>query len=396
MAVLSIQQKCELCEVVKREGMSPTAAIAWATRAFSLAKPISLSTVKRTLRRSDALTCIPLKKRKGKKTAREDFVAFDSQLRVAFDDMASKLETVSGRMVIRLAKHVASQMNIPLCRRPRFSTGWLCRFQQRHGIQLRVKHGEAGSVTDQLICEGRRLMRALTAGYLPCNTYNMDETALWVNQVLGRTLSRRKQVAGRKKPKDRLTMCLTVNADGTDKLPPLFIGTAKNPRALKGRNMERDLGVTYTNSGKGWMTSSVFIEWLLALDERMRGEKRSILLLVDNVSSHVRPDVKLTNVRLAFLPKNTTSVLQPLDQGIISCVKRKFYAHKADYQFDQYLAGKAPDKQQPTKVDVWHGMLWMKRAWDQVSPETIQNCWRHAGILWDRKEVVGLLNPVEH
>ncbi|KAI9993382.1 hypothetical protein PInf_015463 [Phytophthora infestans] len=31
-------------------------------------------------------------------------------------------------------------------------------------------------------------------------------------------------------------------------------------------------------------------------------------------------------------------------------------------------------------------------AYDEISPKTIQNCWRHAGILSDRSKIASLLN----
>ena len=47
-----------------------------------------------------------------------------------------------------------------------------------------------------------------------------------------------------------------------------------------------------------------------------------MLLLVDNVSSH-NPELKdkFSNIKVVFLPTNTTSRLQPLDAGIIKNFK---------------------------------------------------------------------------
>ena len=44
--------------------------------------------------------------------------------------------------------------------------------------------------------------------------------------------------------------------------------------------------------------------------------KRQVVLIVDNCPAQLS-DVELTAVKLVFLPPNTTSVLQPCDQGII-------------------------------------------------------------------------------
>lgn len=49
-----------------------------------------------------------------------------------------------------------------------------------------------------------------------------------------------------------------------------------------------------------------------------RWKKRKILLLVDNCAAHPLTAIsKLGNIRLHFLPPNTTSIVQPCNQGII-------------------------------------------------------------------------------
>ena len=51
-------------------------------------------------------------------------------------------------------------------------------------------------------------------------------------------------------------------------------------------------------------------------------QKRKIIMFVDNCPAHPRSvQSKLKAIRLEFLPPNKTSVLQPMDQGIIHNVK---------------------------------------------------------------------------
>lgn len=47
------------------------------------------------------------------------------------------------------------------------------------------------------------------------------------------------------------------------------------------------------------------------------------MLLLDNAPAQL-PDLKLSNMKLVFLPANTTSRLQPLDQGIIQNLKQLY------------------------------------------------------------------------
>ena len=78
----------------------------------------------------------------------------------------------------------------------------------------------------------------------------------------------------------------------------------------------------YRNNQCAWMTTEIFVEFLNALNNKMKHKKHCILLFLDNFPSH--PDIKLSNVKLCFIPKNTTLHLQPLDKGIIAWLKN-FY-----------------------------------------------------------------------
>lgn len=73
---------------------------------------------------------------------------------------------------------------------------------------------------------------------------------------------------------------------------------------------------------RAWMTSVLYEQYLRKFDREMSAEGRNVLLFVDNAPSH--PHVKLNNVKVVFLPPRTTSVLQPLDQGIIAAMKSSY------------------------------------------------------------------------
>jgi len=112
--------------------------------------------------------------------------------------------------------------------------------------------------------------------------------------------------------KERITLLLCASSTG-EKYQPLLIGK-KNPRAFKNIDFTK-LKLTYRNNKKAWMNYQLFNEWLDTFNKRMIFEKRSILLILDNAPVHCH-DTSLSNIELLFLPPNTTSKIQPLDQGV--------------------------------------------------------------------------------
>ncbi|KAG0438485.1 Tigger transposable element-derived protein 6 [Dictyocoela muelleri] len=119
----------------------------------------------------------------------------------------------------------------------------------------------------------------------------------------------------------RITIMLTCSMRG-EKLTPLIIGKSKCPRPLKNFDF-KEVGVKYTHSPKACMTSILFKSYLNDLDQQMITEKRKILLILDNAQTH--SFVQLCNIILMFLPKNTTSIMQPLDMGIIKAFKCHYF-----------------------------------------------------------------------
>jgi hypothetical protein len=75
------------------------------------------------------------------------------------------------------------------------------------------------------------------------------------------------------------------------------------------------------------MTGLICKEYLWWLNTKIKGEGRKVLLLMDNFSGHelavqlVGGLQGLSNVRIVWLPPNTTSKWQPMDQGIIASFK---------------------------------------------------------------------------
>lgn len=92
-------------------------------------------------------------------------------------------------------------------------------------------------------------------------------------------------------------------------------------------------------------------------------------MFVDNCTAH--GDIpNLTNIKMRYLPANTTSKLQPLDQGII----QSFETHYRKEVVRQYLA--EIEHHTLTTIDVSQAMWIIAKAWNQVSEKTITNCFK--------------------
>lgn len=123
-----------------------------------------------------------------------------------------------------------------------------------------------------------------------------------------------------KKSKQRVTILFCTNMDGSEKLKPLVIGKSENPRCFKSIN-KADLPVTYRGNKSAWMTNTIFIDWLTGLNNKFKKESRNVILLIDNFSGHTLNNLQFSNIKIEYFPANTTSVLQPMDQGIIENFK---------------------------------------------------------------------------
>ncbi|XP_042221899.1 tigger transposable element-derived protein 1-like, partial [Homarus americanus] len=131
-----------------------------------------------------------------------------------------------------------------------------------------------------------------------------------------------KSAPGFKASKERLTLLVKGNASGDIKLKPLLVNHSENPKALTGY-AKSNLPVIWRSNKKAWMTMTLFQDWFInffCLAVERYNARHNIsnkaLLLFDNAPSHpVNLNGFSDNVRVEYIPTNTTSLLQPMDQG---------------------------------------------------------------------------------
>ena len=105
------------------------------------------------------------------------------------------------------------------------------------------------------------------------------------------------------------------------------------------------------------------------------------LLLVDNCPAH--PFLPHENVKMIFLPPNTTSLLQPMDQGAISIMKTNFKydllndaikAVKKNLPFLDFLKG----------LNILDAVYMVEKAWKSVPESALYGVWNN--VLTSRKD----------
>ncbi|XP_052215921.1 tigger transposable element-derived protein 6-like [Dreissena polymorpha] len=166
-----------------------------------------------------------------------------------------------------------------------------------------------------------------------------------------------------------------------EKLKPLVIGKSRKPRCFGSIDV-RKLPVRYEANRKAWMITPLMEDWLRDLDRQMGKQKRNILLLLDNAPVH--PDIKLKNVNFQFLPPNTTSLVQPMDAGIIQAVKLKFRKRQLKYVLEEM--DRHPTKLGPEilrDISILDAIYWISAAWRELSTETISKCFGKCGLIPD-------------
>lgn len=313
----------------------------------------------------------PKKKLCLRKTGNEDIN--DVTQAWVIDAVSRKIE-VSGPMIQAKALEVAKDLN---CDSFKASNGWLQSFVKRNELAFGKISGESGDVDPVVADDWKSRLPELCRGYAPRDRFNMDETGLYYRTTQDKSYyEKQSKPGGGKKSKERVTLALAANSVG-EKEPPLVIGKSANPRAFK--RLPRDkLPVIYENSKKAWMNTPIFLRWLNNFNLRMKKQKRHVLLFIDNAPSHKCE--QLSNVKVIFLPANTTSVLQPLDQGVIQATKLQYRRLQYQHIMAEMKGNNKTGLEIMKSVTLLNAVTWIKQAWDDVKPETIQKCFARCGF----------------
>ena len=239
---------------------------------------------------------------------------------------------------------------------------------------------ESATPHDELETWKETVLVPTLSRYSPNDIYNGDETALFYKSLPHRTYCfDGDKPAGSAKRKDRLTLLIITNMDGSDHRKLSVIGKSKTPRCLqkKYKMQVKDMAVDWYASKNAWMTGEIHHQIMSKLNNEMRLSNRHILYVCDNASSHqVR---EYSHIKFLMLPPNATSIMQPLDQGIILSAKRRYKKKLAE----RYLACVENNKDANSllkALDIVQATNMIAASWRETSSTIIQNCFRKAGF----------------
>ncbi|XP_043529387.1 jerky protein homolog-like [Frieseomelitta varia] len=277
--------------------------------------------------------------------------------------------------------------NFTLCK------GWLWRFKRNYNLRpTNVPYGESDN-TDKSVAKEfvQQFLQMLEDNEISDNNlYNVDETSLFWKMLPKEILMSKNEsrVSEKNIKKDRITLALCANASGNHKLPLFVINNCENPRALK--HCMNNLPVIYTHNKNAWMNTAVFQLWYhnefkprvrrRQLEENSGGK---VLLIIDNFSGHKLSEKEMDDghFKIIFLPPNTSSLIQPMDQGIISKLKKKF-RHKLLQRVLLYENGISEFY---ADYDIKDCIDMTNETWSVITSANIFNSWnkilnREAGI----------------
>ncbi|KAM3304556.1 hypothetical protein P3S67_011422 [Capsicum chacoense] len=223
-------------------------------------------------------------------------------------------------------------------------------FKSSHGIKQYRRFGESGSVNMEAMESNLQSIREKLDQFAKKDVFNMDETGLFFRLQPDHSLAT-KQLEGKKQDKERLTVVICCNEDGSEKIPLWIIGKYLKPRCFKNVNLG-SMDCEYRANKRAWMTGILFQEYVQQLDAKMDGRK--ILLIVDNCPAH---------------PKNVEGIIRAFKMHY----RRRFYRN--------LLEGYEIGISNPEKINVLDAMNLAISAWKMdINSSTIVNCFKHCKL----------------
>ncbi|XP_061637353.1 heterogeneous nuclear ribonucleoprotein U-like protein 1 isoform X5 [Phyllopteryx taeniolatus] len=270
------------------------------------------------------------------------------------------------------------------------SKGWFVRFTKRFNLKNLSLHGEAAASVVQEADEYTKTFKTIVegGGYKPEQVFNMDETGLYWKRMPSRTfiMNEEARASGFKAHKDRLCLIICGNAAG-HMIKPALIYKSKNPRALKNKTKNL-LPVYWMHNPKAFISKVLTSKWFhqcfipaVKLYFADLGLQFKVLLLIDNAEGHAL-DLSYEGVRIEILPLHTSSLIQPIAQGVMRVFKAVYTRNILDHLVE------AMDSDENVTLNAcWCDytiascLQNIQKSVKEIKRETLNACWKK---LWPK------------
>lgn len=387
---LTNYQRKIICEFYHKNGgvMSQKDLAQWTKHEFNLKKTPAQSTISGILRRQHEFINMSSLELGIKKRRVVQHPLLDQALANWVIQCAHRGITVQGDMTKEKAKHFAKMLDIPEDEQPEFSNGWLHSFQLRHNFSFRKfntdnNNNNNGNGNGTHGLDNKKILHFSTMEALVNETDKYDLSNIFAMEETGvlYTLPPTKNAVEEDpmRAKKRFAVALAANADGSEKLQPLFVSHHEHPKCFKKKTAEQH-GLHYFWNHKAWMTGVIFSRWIQRLDFAMATQKRHILLFINDAPSHVVSHLELTNVVVFILPTGASQMLNPVTANLVSTFKKRYRRHHVRYAIDKAEEG----KKSLFDVDILQALRWANAAWEEITRETIERSWAATHTIPDR------------
>lgn len=213
--------------------------------------------------------------------------------------------------------------------------------------------------------------------------YNADETGLYWKCLPRTTLAaeREKRAPGVKPSKERVTILCCANATGNHGLKLCVIGKSKKPRCFVNTKPE-DLPVNYYNQSSAWMDRDIFTRWFfdhfvpeVRKSLRKKNLTEKAVLILDNAPSHPAKDLLRSDdgkIFVKYLPAKVTSLIQPMDQGVIAALKKSYRGNLLKRYVQEKLTFTSFNK----NCNLLNTIREISTVWSNIKIGTLRNSWR--------------------
>ncbi|XP_032090894.1 histone-lysine N-methyltransferase SETD2 isoform X2 [Thamnophis elegans] len=254
------------------------------------------------------------------------------------------------------------------------SRGWFLRFQRRFNYRNIPTKGKTTGLDQEGALRFRdELDNVLQEGeYLPEQIFSVNSTRLSWKKLPEGIYLRRETFP------DRITLLMGGNVAGF-KLKPFLIHKSEDPCAFQ----KDTLPVHYQSNRNIWMTHALFKYWLMTYFVPQVKDYCSqaripfkILLIFDSAPGHPSHlDDLQADVKVVYLPRNTSPLLHPMDQGAIAVFKAYYLREVLTEAVAATEKGKVNFNQFWRQYDIRHCLEKVIAAWQGVGATCMRGIW---------------------